>query len=624
VNSPPAALNSRRGDGRRRRLAGTIVGMSFAPPPVPDAGELRIRADVFAGLHALERQMASTPAPRVAMMRAHGDRTRFIRPALALAIVLAAYRVSFSTLFDLMRLDTPLAHLALVPFISLGLAVALRNRSAGPPIHDRQLDWIVGLFLMLVAFVAGVVLPARLSTQYWVWRIDLLTMPMFVAGVVALLFGTRTLWKYRYPVVFLFLAWPYPYSMVLDRWLGRFTQTTIWALNIALSRVQLAAKVPNSDSLFAVTRNGFNVQMSVASACSGANGMVGFVLVAGAFLMVARGSRIRKVLWLCTGAALVWLLNLVRILIIFWSAGEWGERVAIDGFHPYVGLVVFNIAVLVMVLLMRPFGLRVSSDRPTGRRDVFDVTSPLERPKPYRPKPAIATACVLVLALGVGIYNGELRDYDRIANSLGAPRLVDFASSQEQPQGWTVQQTDTYTQYQRFFGRSSTWNRYRYTFTSDEAAALQANVPITADIIETSDRAALSAYGVEQCYAFHGHKVTGRQSVDLGNGLIGGLLTWTSTEDDTTWTTLYWQWPIKSAGGTKYERVTLVMNDQPTNVFASPELGTGGARQLQLDLNDALRGTGSAEDRARLIETRKFMIGFAREMVAERTPAPDA
>jgi exosortase/archaeosortase family protein len=342
--------------------------------------------------------------------------------------------------------------------------------------------------------------------------------------------------------------------------------------------------------------------------------------VAGAFLLVVRGTRLRKVLWLLSGALLVWLLNVVRIMVIFWSAGEWGERVAMDGFHPYVGLVVFNLAVLVMVLLLRPFGLRLG---PAARLAGVPATDPAvgTRP-PHRPKPLAALVCVGLLGFGVGVYNGELREYDRIADSLGSPRLADFATSLESPTGWSVRRTDTYDWAKRFFGSTSTWNRYQYTFSGDAAVALRANVPITVDVIETPDRAALSAYGIEQCYTFHGHSVSGRQSVDLGNGLIGGMLTWSSSEDDTTWTTLYWHWPIKTPSGTQYERVTLVMNDQPTNTFAAPPLDTGGARQLQLDLNDVLRGSGSDEDRARLVQTRTFMIGFARQMVAERAAAP--
>jgi exosortase/archaeosortase family protein len=552
------------------------------------------------------------PAPTPGPVATPFDWRKLVRPLIGLVILVAAYRVSLMTLFESMRLDTPLAHLALVPLISVAIAYASRNNDAGPNIHDRQLDWILGLTLLAVAAAANVILPARLSSQFWVWRVDLLTMPFFVAGLVVLLFGTRTLWKYRLAVLFLFFAWPYPYTLVLDRWLGEFTNTTIWALDGVLQHIPLANKVAGSTSLFEVMHNGLSVQMSVASACSGANGLVGFLLVGGAFMLVLDGSKPRKIAWLLTGAVLVWILNICRIMTIFWSAQEWGERVAIDGFHPYVGLVVFNIAILIMVLLLKPFGLSLP------RREPVAAVAAAHRPKPWT-----ALACVSILALGIGIYNGQLRDFDRIANSLGAPRLANFETSQGAPDGWQLNKVATYDWSKRFFGEASTWNRYQFMYTGDGTNALQANIPITADIIETPDRAALNAYGVEECYTFHGYAITGRQSVDLGNGLIGGMLTWTSSETNLTWTTLYWHWPITTPEGTEYERVTLVMNDQPTNEFTAPPIDTDIARQLQLDLNDVLRGADNVEERERLIETRTFMIGFARDLVAERQAAPD-
>lgn len=557
------------------------------------------------------------------------------RPALAIAIVVITYRVSLATLLDSMRLDTPLAHLSLVPIIALGLAWAYRRSDAGPSIHDRQLDWILGLFLMSIALAANVLLPARLSTQFWVWRVDLLTLPVFVAGVIALLFGTRAVWKYRFAVLFLFLAWPYPYNVVLDRWLGDVTNSTIWGLEQTLRHVDLAQKAIGSTATFVVMNGETPVQLSVASACSGANGIVGFLLVATAFVLVVDGSRWRKIAWLLAGAFLVWLLNIGRILTIFLSAKEWGERVAIDGFHPYVGLVVFNLAVVIMVLTMRVFGLRIRRSQRRPDDPGTDLRNgPAGGGAPYRPRLASALLAVLMVATGVGVFNGQLRDYDRIANGLGSPRLADFESSQATPDSWTVRKVDTYTQYERFFGEGSTWDRYQFLYAGpsvvdapaldgadpDALPALGANIPIYVDVVETPDRAALNAYGIEQCYSFHGYEITGVQSVDLGDGLVGGMLTWTNDVNQ-TWTTLYWHWPIATAEGTRYERVTLLMNDQPTNVFRSPQLDTDGTRQLQLDLNDVLRGTGSEEDRTRLLGTRQFMIGFARELVALRSPA---
>jgi exosortase/archaeosortase family protein len=550
-------------------------------------------------------------------------------PVAAIVLIVVTYRISLLKLFEAIRLDTPLAHLALVPFIALTLAMINRRADAGPPIHDRQLDWIVGLTLGLVAVSANLILPGRLSTQYWEWRIDLLTLPVFTAAVITMFFGIRALWKLRMAVLFLFLAWPYPYSRVLDRWLGDFTRGTIWALDNVLHHLSLATRV-NSDVFQVIGPKGESVSMSVASACSGANGLVGFLLVAGAFVLVVEGGRWRKLGWLATGALLVWMLNIARILIIFAAAGRWGEAVAIEGFHPYMGLVVFNIGVLIMVFTMKWFGLRFKI--PSMQIDSAAAGEDGEWPSPAPTRsmrPSVASvACVGLMALGISVYNGQLTNYDRIANSFGEPRLSSFAESREAPHGWDLTMERTIDGYKRFFGQSSVWTRYHYSMGTlldgELPPALTANTPITVDVIDTSDQAALAAYGIEQCYNFHGYGVHGQQSVDLGGGVVGRMLTWTTNGSKLTWTTLYWQWPIKTSKGTRYERVTLVMNDQPTNVFTSPPINSSTARQLQLDIDDVLRGSGSPEDRDRLLHTRNFMIGFARSMISLRAPAKTA
>ena len=65
--------------------------------------------------------------------------------------------------------------------------------------------------------------------MFWVWRIDLLTLPVFVAGAVAIIFGVRVLWRQKLAVGYLFLGWPYPYSSVLLRVLDAFTTATLCA-----------------------------------------------------------------------------------------------------------------------------------------------------------------------------------------------------------------------------------------------------------------------------------------------------------------------------------------------------------------------------------------------------------
>jgi exosortase/archaeosortase family protein len=454
--------------------------------------------------------------------------------------------------------------------------------------------------------------------MFWVWRIDLVTLPVFLAGVVAILFGVRALWHYRVAILFLFLAWPWPYTTVLDRWLNAFTQVTIAAVNVALKIVPTATRMVGGDgSTFIVTHHNQSIPISVATECSGANGLVGFLLVGAAFLLVVRGTRVRKALWLGLGAVLVWLLNVLRIVTIFGTAHLWGESVAIDGFHPYIGLVVFNIGVLIMVLSMGRFDLEFSFPR-SGDGD--DRTPKPPRPgSGYRPSWRVALACVAVPAVLLAMLNSDLRNSDTVATSLGTPRLAEFAKSEEHPDGWAVQQVTEFPQYKRFFGASSTWVRYQYL--DHGASGLSADVPVIADVIETSDRSSLDAYGIEACYRFHGFKISKQQSVDLGAGVVGGLLSWTNTDDGTSWTTLYWHWPIKTAAGTRYERVTLLLQNLNKSTYTSPPLDSSVTKSLELSVSDALAGSTRNSVNDQLLQARAFLVSFGRILVARRAPA---
>lgn len=566
----------------------------------------------------IETDPSLPPSPSVGPRSWQAD--AWLRPAVAVAVIVVAYSTSLRTLLEGLQLDTPLSHLALVPVLSLVLAVLARRTARGPDIHDRQLDWIVSLPLIAAAIGINLLLPARLSTMFWLWRIDMLTLPLFAAGVVGLLFGVRTLWRVRVAVLFLLLAWPVPYGRMIDRFLGEATQLTIAALRLTSRVGGLAIALPDGDgSRFSILHGTTPVVVSVASACSGANGVVGFLLVGTACVLVMQGRRRSKLLWLTVGATVVWLVNVLRIMIVFLAAKLWGEKVAIDGFHPYIGLVVFNVAMVAMVLIAGRFGLRLA---PAAPRAAAVPGNGATTPAPTRPthRPAGPIAIVAVIAAGavLGVFNRELRRNDLVANSFGGPRLTSFSQALTAPDGWRVSQTDQYLGYQRFFGAGSTWRRYAYYDLDPAAGGLSSANGVIADVIETPSRSALAAYGVDACYSFHGFEVTSDLSVDLGGGVVGSVLSWRDPGADKTWTSLYWHWPIKGADGTRYERTTLLMQDVEDLQVSSPAIDTALTSRLQLSLSDLLEGAADNEARDRLLSTRGFLVGFARELVQNR------
>ncbi len=145
------------------------------------------------------------------------------RPALNLGTYSPVLRViglvsicAIAYHYTLLTLATSSAYLALLPAMALllGLQRAAAAES-GPDIHDRYLDWIVGLPLLVAALAIMTILPIRLSAYFWLWRLDLVSLPIFVAAAIALTFGTRALWRLRLPIALLGVIWPAQHVLAL-------------------------------------------------------------------------------------------------------------------------------------------------------------------------------------------------------------------------------------------------------------------------------------------------------------------------------------------------------------------------------------------------------------------------
>jgi exosortase/archaeosortase family protein len=538
-----------------------------------------------------------------------------VRLAFLVAITAIAFRYSLTTLLQSLSVDSPLAYLGLVPFLALALGVLLaRPRSDEPEVHDRLLDRIVGLPLIAVSLLVLIVLPAQMSTFFWLYRIDLLALPLFVAGAVVWLFGSRTLFRVFPAVLLLLVAWPVPFRMALARFLDGFTSLATGVVTDIVKVIPLASPLPNVEAGFQVPTPSGSFKVVVATECSGANGLLGFLLIAGVLMILANGSWRRKLAWLAAGSAVVWVFNLFRILSIFAVGRLWGERVAIDGFHPYVGLVSFSIATLVAVWFLPLFGIHFGG----GRRSGADLADSVERAVP---RPWFAAAGLVVVALVAGVFNSDLRSVNPVASALGAPRVIPFGSLPEPAPGFDSQIIDHFDWAARFFGDDSNWIRYQ--LTGGGTATLGSDLPVTVDVVTTTQLELFNDFGVEACYRFHGYDVEGVEQVDLGRGQIGSMLSWHDPVSPIRWTALYWYWPV--AGGTgsaqRYQRVVLLLNSSTRARVWSPSTPRRPTTAVGMSLDQALEGkSGAPQLNARDQQLRSFLRALGREVVASSAP----
>lgn len=506
-----------------------------------------------------------------------------------MGLVALAYNYSLITLARGLTLQTPLAYLGLVPLMAIGLAVArIRIEPRGLPIHDRQLDWIVGLGLLGAAGAVLILVPDPTSSVFWLQRFDLLTMPLFVAGLIALLFGVRRMWSLKGPIAFLLLAWPVPYTMFLTGAIGQFTEVTARLVAAITMIVPVATPAPSDVTLFFVGSGAKTFSVSIGSACAGVNSFVGFLLIGTALLYVVRGSAARRITWLAAGLALIFALNVVRIVGILVIGAGFGQEAALDILHPIAGLLVFNAGVLAMVALVPRFGLRFigPSDRP-GPDDRADA-DPVRRVRP-------AFVMALCLAGVLGVTNAAYTRYDAISSGLADARLNSFDVRAMKLPGWESRYIAAFPQAKQYFGSSATWDRVSHWSTP--GASITSSNSLYIDVITTDDPGSFADYGLQACYRFHGYQIASVTTADIGAGVHAQIIDYVNTKVNADWSALWWEWPYTADGQIRYERVVILLGDGPNTEF-------GGVTADDVETQVARFG-----------ESDRFLVTLGREIV---------
>ncbi len=128
-------------------------------------------------------------------------------------------------------------------------------------------------------------------------------------------------------------------------------------------------------------------------------------------------------------------------------------------------------------------------------------------------------------------------------------------------------------------------------------------MPVVADVINTPDLSTFSAYGVENCYQFHGYTLADVAQVGLPGGITGQAMSYTSQQFG-SWSILYWIVPVKMGAATNYERVVLYVQNTGSGATV---VGTDqvGGDQESVRLAVARAPTGLA-----LINNRTFLVAY--------------
>jgi exosortase len=272
----------------------------------------------------------------------------WIGVACAFAVVLSwAYWPTFKSVVTAWLSNPDYTHGFFVIPISLWL-LWLRREHA--PLATMRIDWR-GLSLLLIAGAIRVV-----AGRFYVLQLDAWSIPLWVAGVVWLLFGWPLL-RWALPAIaFLWFATPLPgtIEIFLSTPLQRLAAgLSAWALRL----IGQPALVQGTTILLD------DMPLDVERACSGLRMFYGIFALAVACVALSRPERWKAVLVLFAAGPVAIIANVFRIvitaLLMKFASNETAQKFS----HDLAGIVMIPLAVTLFLLFLVALGRVVNRMR---------------------------------------------------------------------------------------------------------------------------------------------------------------------------------------------------------------------------------------------------------------------
>ena len=449
--------------------------------------------------------------------------------AMATLVALAFGR-SYWSLVSFAGSESPQSLVAILPLVGFSL-LAVELSRLGRHGNEVGLNLVFAVPLLVAALVLVIWIPPRLSYFYWVYRLDLLAATIFLAALVVLFFGLPELLSTRLAFPVLLLGWP----PLLD-WVARLLATPLAKLSAyaAWPLATLLADVERRGTKFVFPRlDGF--WLEVSSACSGLVGIFTMAALVGLIAYTARGTRRRKLFWFGCGLLLAFVLNVVRIVAILVVTDRVSIERASDLFHSLVGIVLFAIAMVVMLLSARRFGVELSFP-------------PLQRARPleFKTRGAISGGLVLlavVIACGWATAGFQYREAGLFR---GAP-IVRSGLLLAPAGHYRVKYTYRLPFVASLFGKGTRASVVHYTLPSGRE--------LSAQVVVTKSYRKAARYGALECFVFHRYKIYSMHRAALPDG--GSVSLIAIRADGFELATASWLQPVTLGGKKAWRRVVL-------------------------------------------------------------------
>ncbi|MEM2280978.1 MAG: exosortase/archaeosortase family protein [Candidatus Bathyarchaeia archaeon] len=289
---------------------------------------------------------------------------------LFLLVILVVYWRDLEILVNEAFHTEALSHTLLMP-VFVGIIVYWRRDelkalfaldSMQKSFGDMFFNSLVGLSLCLIAFL----IYWYGSYTFYPLEYHMLSLPIFVAGAILIIFNLKALKALAVPVVLLVFLVPIPNEVAytLGGSLANFNTQASYTLLNGLGVPVTLNMTYGSPTIMLAKPQEPPIPFTVGIPCSGIHTLTAFLLFAVFLAAIVQASALKKALIFMFGLVIFEVLNIIRITSIVSVAYLFGEEAAMFIFHSVAGLILTFIGIFITLIVSEKlFGIKITTSR---------------------------------------------------------------------------------------------------------------------------------------------------------------------------------------------------------------------------------------------------------------------
>jgi exosortase len=270
-----------------------------------------------------------------------------------LAAIFAIYYQDLQIIFsDALQNEATNQILLVLPLLAYIVYRKRKMLSAVVPVEQTDGPKVTQHF----ATLSGILLCTAAIIFYWYGsytftplEYHILTLPIFAAGLILVLFNFGTLRQLAFPIAFLFFLIPIPEEILLGASSTLSTSSSAISFANVLGVPSTLSTVGQTPTIIITRPDNTLLGFSLDTACSGIYPLIGFIMFGVFVAFIIRDKPWKKATIFLLGIPLMYILNVLRITIVLLMGYHYGEQLALQTFHLFGGLA---LTVLGTVLLL--------------------------------------------------------------------------------------------------------------------------------------------------------------------------------------------------------------------------------------------------------------------------------